>query len=195
MVDDLRAVLDGAGVAGPFVLVGHSLGSWIAALFTERYPDDVVGLVLADPRGPRVSESWRSAMPAEADGEPESVARVRYQLESEETDPLLNREGLVITASAAEVAAAVDAPGPLFGDRPVIVQQAALTPSTLLGDLPADLAAAFEEAWLAGHQELADESTAGSVVVVPEVGHDYPWERPEVVIESVEALLADLAGG
>jgi pimeloyl-ACP methyl ester carboxylesterase len=193
LVDDLRAMLDGAGVDGPLVMVGHSLGAWVVAVFAERYPEDVVGLVFADPRGPRVSEGWRAALPDLAASEPESVATIRYQLGSLETDPLLNRESLVITASAAEVAAALDAPGPLFGDLPVIVLQAASTPESLLADLPADLAAALEAVWLSGHQELADESTAGSVVVVPDAGHDFAWEQPEVVIEVVETLLADLA--
>jgi pimeloyl-ACP methyl ester carboxylesterase len=195
LVDDLRAMLVGAGVEGPYVIVGHSLGAWVATMFTARYPDDVVGLVLADPRGPHVSEAWRAAMPAKAAGEPEALALIRSQLESLETDPLLNRESLVLTDSAAEVAAAVDAPGPLFGDRPVVVVQATLTTASLSAGLPADLAATFEEAWLAGQQVLADESTAGSLVVVPDVDHDFPWEQPEVVVDAVESLLADLAAG
>ena len=45
---DLRALLDAAGEAGPFVLVGHSLGGDHVRVFADRYRDDVVGVVLVD---------------------------------------------------------------------------------------------------------------------------------------------------
>jgi pimeloyl-ACP methyl ester carboxylesterase len=37
-----------AGEQPPYILVGHSLGGYLARIFIEKYPDDVVGLVLAD---------------------------------------------------------------------------------------------------------------------------------------------------
>ena len=45
---ELRALLDGAGIEPPVVLVGHSIGGVIARRFTTRYPDMVAGLVLVD---------------------------------------------------------------------------------------------------------------------------------------------------
>ncbi|MDP9371781.1 MAG: alpha/beta hydrolase [Chloroflexota bacterium] len=62
MADDLRALLTAAGVAGPYVLVGHSSGGAAARLFADRYPDDVAGVVLLDPTPLNVMEqssSWR----------------------------------------------------------------------------------------------------------------------------------------
>jgi pimeloyl-ACP methyl ester carboxylesterase len=49
VTDDLRELLSVAGVAGPYVLVGHSLGGLYARHFAKRFPDDVAGLVLLDP--------------------------------------------------------------------------------------------------------------------------------------------------
>lgn len=46
---DIHALLTAAGVPGPYVLVGHSLGGMIATTFARTYPDDVSGLVLVDP--------------------------------------------------------------------------------------------------------------------------------------------------
>jgi pimeloyl-ACP methyl ester carboxylesterase len=45
---ELRALLDGAGIEPPVLLVGHSIGGVIARRFTTRYPDMVAGIVLVD---------------------------------------------------------------------------------------------------------------------------------------------------
>lgn len=47
-VDDLHALLDGAGESGPFVLVSHSYGGLISALYARTYPATVAGLVMVD---------------------------------------------------------------------------------------------------------------------------------------------------
>jgi pimeloyl-ACP methyl ester carboxylesterase len=48
MVEELHDLLQTAEVPGPYVLVGHSVGGLYARLYAMTYPDDVVGLVLAD---------------------------------------------------------------------------------------------------------------------------------------------------
>src|SRR5579885_1921763 len=48
MAEDLRLMLEAAGEAGPFVIVGHSFGGLLARVFAEAYRDDVAGLVLVD---------------------------------------------------------------------------------------------------------------------------------------------------
>ena len=44
----LRETLRKADVPPPYVLVGHSIGGWIARLYAHRFPDEVRGLVLVD---------------------------------------------------------------------------------------------------------------------------------------------------
>ncbi|MBN8595408.1 MAG: alpha/beta hydrolase [Anaerolineae bacterium] len=53
--DDLRAVLTSAQITPPYVLVGHSYGGWVVRVFQDRYPDEVVGVVLAEASHP---EQW-----------------------------------------------------------------------------------------------------------------------------------------
>jgi pimeloyl-ACP methyl ester carboxylesterase len=40
--------LKNAGIKGPYVLVGHSLGGLVARLYAGRYPDEVAGVVFVD---------------------------------------------------------------------------------------------------------------------------------------------------
>jgi pimeloyl-ACP methyl ester carboxylesterase len=47
--DDLHALLRAAQVAGPVVIVGHSIGGFYATVFADRFANDVAGLVLVDP--------------------------------------------------------------------------------------------------------------------------------------------------
>jgi pimeloyl-ACP methyl ester carboxylesterase len=49
VTDDLHALLHAAGILGPLVLVGHSLGGLYATLYTDKFPSQVAGLVLIDP--------------------------------------------------------------------------------------------------------------------------------------------------
>ena len=48
VVTDLHALLQAAGVPGPYVLAGHSLGGFLSRMYASTYPDDVVGMVLLD---------------------------------------------------------------------------------------------------------------------------------------------------
>jgi len=44
----LHALLNKAGVAPPFILVGHSLGGLYVQMFARRYPNEVAGVILID---------------------------------------------------------------------------------------------------------------------------------------------------
>lgn len=46
---ELYALLDRAGVPGPYILVGHSFGGLVARLFAARHADEVAGMILIEP--------------------------------------------------------------------------------------------------------------------------------------------------
>jgi len=48
VVEDLHKVLQAGSIPGPYVLVGHSLGGLEARVYAQRWPTDVVGMVLVD---------------------------------------------------------------------------------------------------------------------------------------------------
>lgn len=53
--EQLRALLRASGIAGPVVLVGHSVGGQVADAFTTRWPEMVSGLVLVDAADPELN--------------------------------------------------------------------------------------------------------------------------------------------
>ncbi len=52
LATDLHTLLERAGVAGPYVLVGHSSGGPYVRAFAARYPNQVAGMVLLDSQPP-----------------------------------------------------------------------------------------------------------------------------------------------
>ena len=74
----------------------------------------------------------------------------------------------------------------------MVVLSAETTPGPQLG-LPPDLAKTIDELWAAGQQELADESTAGSLETVSGAGHEIQVDQPPAVIDALERILDDLA--
>jgi pimeloyl-ACP methyl ester carboxylesterase len=47
--EELALLLERAGIAPPFILVGHSFGGLIVRIFQQTFPEKVAGLVLIDP--------------------------------------------------------------------------------------------------------------------------------------------------
>lgn len=47
-VHEIHAALRNAGVKGPYVLVGYSLGALVVRLYAAQYPDEVAGIVFVD---------------------------------------------------------------------------------------------------------------------------------------------------
>ena len=56
ITSELHALLENAGIEGPYVLVGHSVGGHHVRVYAERYPDEVAGMVLVDATHPEQFE-------------------------------------------------------------------------------------------------------------------------------------------
>lgn len=185
---DLSALLVAADIAPPYLFVSHSIGPWVTTLFTVDHADQVVGLVLVDPRGPDVTQGWIDALPVETAGEPEALSYARAFV-SVVADPSLNNERLDVRASEAQVRAALASP-PAFGEMPLVVLRAARTPDEF-PDLPPAQGAAWETAWFDGQRALAAASSAGRVVEVADSGHMVQLDMPRVLVDTV----LEMAGG
>lgn len=60
----LLAAAQGAGLAGPYLLVGYSLGGFNVRLYARQHPDEVAGLVLVD----SAHEEMLSRLPGHSGG-------------------------------------------------------------------------------------------------------------------------------
>ncbi len=58
-VKDLHDGLRAAGLVGPYVLVGHSLGGFDVRLFAYNFPKETAGLVLVDPPTEKIYQRTR----------------------------------------------------------------------------------------------------------------------------------------
>jgi pimeloyl-ACP methyl ester carboxylesterase len=189
MADDLEAMLTGAGIDGPFLIAAHSMGPWISMVYMSRHPDQVVGLVLVDPRGPGVTRRWSDALGEPAPGESEAITALRAFLNGGYED---NIEHLAFARSEGIAGALLDADGPFFGDRPVTVLSADGTIDQILSE-PGDLREALNAAFVDGQRRYADESTRGTFSVVENSGHMMTDDQPAAVIEAIEAMLSEIA--
>lgn len=187
-VTDLHALLQAAAVPPPYLLVAHSLGGWNAMVFAERYPAEVVGVVLVDVRPPALSARLLDELPPDTAGESEAIHQNRAELTTFEEDPTLNPEHLDLRTSADQALATSG-----FGDRPLAVLSAADT-APLWEGLDANLATRLDNVWWELQEGLAELSTAGRHERVEGVDHDIPGGRPDAIIEAILSILAAVRG-
>jgi pimeloyl-ACP methyl ester carboxylesterase len=204
---ELHTLLTNAGIAGPYVLVGHSLAGKNVRLFAQQHPEQVAGMVLVDARGEYVDAN---TAPADVQAFQRNLAvqaglyRIARSLglarligASLWGAPAMSwetrTEGMLLTTSARGVDAQTaegleratdDAQlqaGPSLGDRPLIVlaseQNVTATPY-----------------WAEAQRRLAALSVNGRLFVPAGSGHYIQWEQPALVIDAVRQVVADVRG-
>jgi pimeloyl-ACP methyl ester carboxylesterase len=177
-VADLHALLEAAGVPGPYVLVGHSYGGLVVRLYASTYPDEVAGLLLVDAL-PAVekwltSEQW-AAYQQLLNQRPGVIADY-HDLETIDVD-----------ASAAQMREATAAT-PLRSLPLAVLTR--VRPFDLPPDLPPGFSAdALERAWAAGQAELVALVPGTHHVIATESGHGIQADQPELVITAIQQVV------
>lgn len=183
-VADLHALLAGAVIAPPYVLVGHSIGGWNNLVYAQRFPDEVAGVVFVDVRPPAASREWLAALPPESPSDSQVLKDNRFDLTTFEQDPSRNPEMLDLVASAAEAQAA-----PGFGDRPLVVLTQADSGAAWEGLEPA-LASTLEGITRDLVAKMVALSSAGSELKVADTGHEIQVDQPKAVIDAIRDVLS-----
>jgi pimeloyl-ACP methyl ester carboxylesterase len=83
----LLQLLRQAGVEGPLVLVGHSIGGLIVEAFARLWPDDVRGLVLVDASDPVLHTALDNDKTTPVDGRDGEGLRISYPATLQEFEP------------------------------------------------------------------------------------------------------------
>lgn len=166
IVEELRALLASQGYAPPYVVVGHSMGGGYMELFAKAHRDEVVGVVLVDPR-PRDFLTACEAAREENCGISEALLATQA--------PAMVAEYHAYTVASEEIAAAGT-----FGSSPVRI---------LTAPLHADWSAAVQTLWETMHRALAAEAIDGQQILVQGAGHHIQLDRPDVVVDHILGLL------
>ena len=205
IADELHTLLTNAGIAGPYVLVGHSLAGKNVRLFALQHPDQVAGMVLVDARSeyvdantsPAEVQAFQQALAAQASQYrlARSLGLVRLLGASlwggsampreTRTEGMLfqtSRRGVDTQTAEGQERAADDAQlqaAPALGDRPLIVlaseQNMTATPY-----------------WAEAQRRQAALSTNGRLIVPAGSGHYIHWQQPALVIDAVRQVIADV---
>jgi pimeloyl-ACP methyl ester carboxylesterase len=171
---DLHALLTAAKVPVPYILVGHSVGGLLIRLYFDRYPNDVVGVVMVDP----TDESSRGYV---KDPGPGRWVRTRDGLKPNELNPAR-------AAFARELQAMHElrtrSPWPL-GTRPLIVLIGGRKTPSPIADTPGDMWAELQREDQELKLELAGLSRQSKAVVDPASGHNLHVDNPQLVVAAI----------
>lgn len=164
---ELHAMLTAAGIAGPYVVVGHSYGGMVVREFARLYPEAVTGMVLLDASSePEIPVYERLHAGAWNDGTVQPGPNQRIDM------PATVRELL-------------RSPG--LGDTPLIVVTAGILQDKWLSTVPALASRA--------QTRLAGLSSDAIHVLDRGEGHFLPDNDPGTVIRAVLAVVAAARAG
>ncbi|HET7890936.1 MAG TPA: alpha/beta hydrolase [Candidatus Sulfotelmatobacter sp.] len=203
MAEELHTLLQAAGVAPPYVLVGHSLGGFNVRLYASLYRNEAAGMVLVDSSHPdqenrfppelkNMEGTWLREAEFLEFSTPFGIPRLMGLCDEEPAQRAAEcnfhtaREGVAelkgFPASAAETAATAS-----LGDMPLVVLSH--DPDKPSSELPPDLAAPTNGVWEKMQEELAHLSTRGTQVIAKNSAHYIQIDRPDVVVDAVRGVV------
>lgn len=185
---DLLRALDSAGIGGPVIIVGHSIGAVHARALARLAPRRVAGLVLLDPTVEAMAPAGLAPFIARASGcladvsNPESAVEPGLATRC----PVRPAEQPVVTWShrVSELEHLFPLPGQVAAgqERP---------PRVVVLTAGADLETPSGQWRLAQHRLLAQAYALGRHEVVESSGHMMMRDAPEAVVGAVRALVLD----
>jgi pimeloyl-ACP methyl ester carboxylesterase len=186
LVDDLRTVLQGADVAPPYVLVGHSFGGLLVRLFAHRHPTLVAGLVLVDAMHEDQFDVFGALFPPPQAGEPAGLSSTREFWTRGWRDWHSTQEGIDLVRCCAQ-ARAIDS----LGDLPLHV----LSAGTFLNQplIPEAVRPRLQVLWDQLQQRLGRLSTRSTHTDLAGCGHFLQREAPQQVAAAIADMVERIA--
>ncbi len=176
-VEDLHNLLAGAGLEGPYVLVGHNFGGLNVILYADRYPAEVAGIVLENSLHPDQFAQLLAALPPESSNDSADLKSLRQWFSAP------HQYGIDLTASSDQVRSITS-----LGDIPMFVLTSA-APNPDYGDIPADVQMQLDQEQQAMQQELTHLSSNTTQVTANTVDQVIHFYEPQLVINSIVKMV------
>ncbi|MBL8266437.1 alpha/beta fold hydrolase [Steroidobacter sp.] len=171
-VSRLHAGLYALGRDQWLVLVGHSYGGYLIQLYSNLYPGDVRGLVYVD------ADTVQSIDAVDAAAMVVKSIKAKERLDASPTERASLRHARAFVATHETMRRY-----PVVCNVPV---------SVLTADIVwPDGSKAEREGWVEGHRQLALASN-GRWIVAKGAGHMLQVDRPDIVLETLHQVLADV---
>jgi pimeloyl-ACP methyl ester carboxylesterase len=203
---ELHTLLRNTGIEGPYILAGLSAGGMHIQMFADRYPDEVLGVVMVDPTPAKLmagfpDEQRRPLLPDRDQFEliqklePFGLLRLLPLPGSEALANLPEETRQAIRAVNVRTGAAAALYQEAAGFEASILETASLPP--LPAELPLTViwhgnpAEPFELEPMAeaSVRELAEKSEHGKFLIAAESGHYITFDRPDIVIEELAGMI------
>ena len=209
-VSEVHTALKNAGIAGPYILVGHSLGGLIARIYAGQYPNDVAGVIFVDhalamlSRRPP-SDGAVAPAPPPPTSPPGGAKIVTMGMEDDPNFsklPLQDRElHHWATTQARNQGASTDNFDMLFdclaqadamikdqshslGDKPLVDVTAGTGPS-----MPPQAAEKWRDKYAELQAKLLSLSANSKQLIAENSGHFIIIDRPDVVIDAIRQVV------
>lgn len=198
---ELHTLLQQAGIPGPYVLAGHSMGGLTVRVFAHEYPQEVAGIVLIDSMSPGQARQSASA----AHSQPVSQSRALS------LPVLLARSGLVRLLTgpgsgqglAPEARQAYEAVGSATRAVQAWADEGNGMPASLVqagavksfGDVPLIVLSRgldSEPDWQKMQAELLQLSSNSQGLVADKSGHNIHFDQPEAAVGAIVRMVEQL---
>lgn len=216
MVQELHTLLNHAGIEGPYVLVGHSLGGLNVRLFASQYPEEVVGMVLVDavPANvySRLASEWKNQMVGTqrmfytlstisrlgllrllvqirgTEAAPDFVKKLPSEVQSVILAKFLPKTFYTAIAEnqLMERSAQQVSNQELLHDLPLVVLSHGVNMFSNLSDKEAEQA---EKIWQELQAELTNLSSKSKWLIAQNSGHNVHIDQPQLVIDAIQQVI------
>ena len=163
---ELHTALQKAGIAPPYILVGHSFGGIYARVFADMYPKEVAGMVLIDPSQEAFNDWTRTHPEAQRAARDEQIAKAPQGVRDESTE---------VNASYAQARSTKVPVG-----IPVILLTAMKDDT-----MPAEV----RKVWLQMHEDWITKVPGGKHIPVENSGHFIQAEQPQLVLDAIKQVV------